>query len=178
MDPWARPRKQPHDETCLKALPHWTEKLIAASRCRRAHRGAAGNLASWRWWFPQDMFPASCFTCLESISLRVQAMGEQRATNPHRSVQLNCSTPSQGMGPALWAGKGSGVHAGDGNRRDAGDGNRRDAHHAHREVERHSPHPHAHGGATCMHCPRREVAFAAPPPKGTACGTLRKSRES
>ena len=33
VDLWVRPQKQPHDETCMKALSHWMEKLIAAPRC-------------------------------------------------------------------------------------------------------------------------------------------------
>ena len=69
---------------------------------------------------PTGYVPCIVLHFLESILLRVQAMGEQRATNPHRSAQLNCNTPSHGMEPALWAGKGSGVNAGDGNGRDAG----------------------------------------------------------
>ena len=66
---------------------------------------------------PTGYVPRIVLLFLESILLRVQAMGEQRATNPHRSAQLNCNTPSHGMEPALWAGKGSGVNAGDGNGR-------------------------------------------------------------
>ena len=136
------------------------EKLIAAPRCagptevwQATSRVGAGG--------PRRiiMFPASCFIVLESILLRVQAMGEQRATNPHRSTHLNCSTSSQSMGPALWAGKCGRCMW------EMATGGMRGAHHAHREAERHSPHPHADGGVTCTHCPRREVAFAAPPPK-------------
>jgi hypothetical protein len=102
----------------MKALSHWMEKLIAAPRCagptevwQATSRVGAGG--------PRKICPRIVLRFLESILLRVQAMGEQRATNPHRSAQLNCSTPSHGMEPALWPGKGSGVNAGDGNGRDA-----------------------------------------------------------
>jgi hypothetical protein len=55
---------------------------------------------------------------LESILLRVQAMGEQRATNPHRnSAHLNCTISEHGDGTMV-----SGVKAGNGNERDVGAG--------------------------------------------------------
>ena len=97
-------------------------------------------------------------------------MGEQRETNPHRSAQLNCNTPSHGMEPALWAGKGSGVNAGDGNGRDAGC----------------TPYSQRGGEAFASSTCRRGSDMHALPParggirrtpaeaeKGTACGTLR-----
>jgi hypothetical protein len=124
---------------------------------------------------PTGYVPRIVLLFLESILLRVQAMGEQRETNPHRSAQLNCNTPSHGMEPALWAGKGSGVNAGDGDGRDAVC----------------TPYSQRGGEAFASSTCRRGSDMHALPParggirrtpaeaeKGTACDTLRKSRES